>query len=74
MKFCSVKFARQFTETKYERMKGEDDTRKADGRLTYICTAAHALSALRKITGINGGATYEEWSEGLEQNKKYYEK
>jgi hypothetical protein len=55
-------------------MKGEGDTRKADGRLTYICTAAHALSALRKITGINGGATYEEWSEGWEQNKKYYEK
>src|SRR5215207_1033852 len=40
-------------------LKDNPPTRKADGRLTYICTAAHALSALRRISGINGGATYE---------------
>ncbi len=27
-----------------------------------ICTAAHALQALRKITGANPGIKYEDWS------------
>ena len=55
-------------------LKDNPPIRKTDGRITYICTTAHALSALRKITGINGGATYEEWNVWWEQNKKYYEK
>ena len=29
---------------------------------TMICTAAHALQALRKITGANPGIKYEDWS------------
>lgn len=29
---------------------------------SMICTAAHALQALRKITGVNPGIKYEDWS------------
>jgi hypothetical protein len=35
-----------------------------------ICTAAHALAALRKITKVDAGGNYEEWSAWWEQYQK----
>lgn len=50
---------------------GPDDVQPVDppkpGRMIYICTYAHAVSALRKITGQNL-FEYEDW---VEWWKKY---
>ena len=35
-----------------------------------VCSAAHALEALRKITGVNPGSTYEAWSSWWEKHQK----
>ena len=37
---------------------------------TMVCTSAHALSALRKLTGANPGITHEAWSAWWETHKK----
>ena len=44
---------------------------------SMICTAAHALQALRKITGANPGIKYEDWSawwEKYQEEQKAKEK
>jgi hypothetical protein len=35
-----------------------------------VCTAAHALEALEKITGANSGYTYKAWSTWWKNYKK----
>lgn len=37
---------------------------------TMVCTAAHALAALRTITGENPGNRYEDWQKWYENRAK----
>lgn len=37
---------------------------------TMVCTTAHALSALQKLTGANPGITHEAWSHWWKRYKK----
>ena len=37
---------------------------------TMVCTASHALVALRKITGANPGIRYEDWNAWWQKNAK----
>jgi len=37
---------------------------------SVICTAAHALAALRKVSGTNAGSTHEEWTRWWEEHKR----
>ena len=46
---------------------------QANGRTRFTVTAALAVAALMKITGLNMGATYEEWSKWWGQSKTYYD-
>lgn len=39
-------------------------------RGTMVCTAAHALMALRSITGENPGIRYEDWQKWYENRAK----
>ena len=41
-----------------------------DGRAIGMCTFAHALADLKKITNVNAGTTYEEWSAWWEEYQK----
>ncbi|HEX8494982.1 MAG TPA: WG repeat-containing protein [Pyrinomonadaceae bacterium] len=45
----------------------------ADGRRTYICTYAHAATALAKITGVKA-VTYEEWTAWWAEYQKSHQK
>jgi hypothetical protein len=45
---------------------------RANGRVVFPLTTIYAVEALRKITGLNMGATYKEWNEWWEKNQKYY--
>jgi hypothetical protein len=44
---------------------------RANGRTRFTITAALAVAALMKITGLNMGATYEEWNNWWEQRNRY---
>jgi hypothetical protein len=50
-------------------LKDNPPTIMPDGRLSGICTIAHAYAALVKITGTKH-KTYEEWSQWWEQYQK----
>jgi len=45
---------------------------RANGRVSFPLKTIYAVEVLRKITGLNMGATYEEWDEWWEKNQKYY--
>jgi hypothetical protein len=43
--------------------------RENDGKKSYVCTYAHAVSALKKITGQNF-TDYQDWKTWWESNKQ----
>lgn len=43
-------------------LKDNPPIERPDGRLSYVCTTVHAISALVKVTGHSGPRNYEEWS------------
>jgi hypothetical protein len=45
---------------------------RANGRVVLPLKTFYAVEALKKITGLNIGATYKEWNEWWEKDQKYY--
>ena len=43
-----------------------------NGRVVIPLETIYAIEALRKISGLNMGATYQEWSEWWAGSKQYY--
>ena len=41
-------------------------------RVRYPLKTIYAVEALRKITGLNMGASYKEWNDWWEKNQKFY--
>jgi hypothetical protein len=54
-------------------LKDNPPTLLPSGRRSYICTYAHAVAALEKITGYEA-VTYEEWSAWWENYQKSHPK
>jgi hypothetical protein len=44
-------------------LRGNPPVERANGRRAVTSTAALAIAALRKITGLNVGASYEQWNQ-----------
>ena len=42
-------------------LKDNPPIKTYDGKIGFMCTTAHALQALRKITNHDAGTTYQEW-------------
>ena len=51
-------------------LKDNPIRKMGDGRYLGTCTVAHAIAALRKITNVDAGATYEEWNTWWEEYQK----
>jgi hypothetical protein len=45
---------------------------RGNGRVFLPLKTVYAVEALRKITGLNMGATYKEWNDWWKKNQKYY--